>query len=67
VETKTASARTLQPTRVIVMDAGALHAACEEDHHLGYHVYRTLARVIAGRLKATRMQLLDMYAVGEGL
>ncbi|MDQ7858363.1 MAG: cyclic nucleotide-binding domain-containing protein, partial [Armatimonadota bacterium] len=33
VETKTASARTLQPTRVIVMDAGALHAACEEDHH----------------------------------
>lgn len=67
VETKTASARTLRPTRAIAIDAGALHTACEDDHHLGYHVYRTLARVIAGRLKATRMQLLDMYAIGEGL
>jgi hypothetical protein len=28
-------------------------------------VYRALATVIASRLKATRLQLLDMYSVGE--
>lgn len=64
VEKKTASARTLQPTTAIAVDAQALHAACEADHDLGYQVYRTLARVVAGRLKATRLQLLDVYAVG---
>lgn len=65
VEKKTASARTLQPTRAIAIDASALHAACEQDHDLGYHVYRTLANVIASRLKATRLQLLDVYGVSE--
>ncbi|MDI6773078.1 MAG: Crp/Fnr family transcriptional regulator [bacterium] len=63
---KTASARSLQRTRAIAIDAGALCAACEQDHHLGYYVYRTLADVIASRLTATRLQLLDVYAVGKG-
>lgn len=66
VRKKTASARALQPTRAIAIDAAALSAACEQDHDLGYHIYRTLADVIASRLTATRLQLLDMYAVGEG-
>lgn len=65
VEKKTASARTLQPTRAIAIGAAALYAACEQDHDLGYHVYRALASVIASRLKATRLQLLDVYGPGE--
>jgi CRP-like cAMP-binding protein len=65
VERKTASARTLQQTRAIAFDAAALHRACELDHDLGYRVYGALANVVASRLKATRLQLLDVYAVNE--
>jgi CRP-like cAMP-binding protein len=65
VEKKTASARTLLATRAISIDARSLHSACERDHDLGYSVYRALATVIASRLKATRLQLLDVYSVGE--
>ncbi|MDR7523343.1 MAG: Crp/Fnr family transcriptional regulator [Armatimonadota bacterium] len=64
VEKKTAGARALLATRAIAFDAAALHQACEADHDLGYQVYRILAQVIASRLKATRLQLLDVYGVG---
>jgi CRP-like cAMP-binding protein len=60
---KTASARAMQDTRALAFDAAALAAACEANHDLGYHIYRWLTNVIAGRLTATRLQLLDMYAV----
>ncbi|MDQ7839948.1 MAG: Crp/Fnr family transcriptional regulator [bacterium] len=63
---KTASARALQRTRAIAIDADALCAVCEQDHHLGYYLYRTLSHVIASRLTATRLQLLSVYAVGKG-
>lgn len=66
VRKKTAGARAVQPTRAIAFDAAALRAACEADHDLGYHVYRRLTNVIATRLTATRLQLLDLYAVGQG-
>jgi CRP/FNR family transcriptional regulator, cyclic AMP receptor protein len=66
VPKKTASARAVQPTRAISIDAAALQIVCELDCDLGYHVYRWLTNVIAERLKATRMQLLDMYAVDKG-
>jgi CRP-like cAMP-binding protein len=65
VEKKTASARALQTTRAIAIDAAKLYAACDQDHDLGYHVYRSLSAVIASRLKATRLQLLDIYGTGE--
>lgn len=65
VHRRTASARTLMATRAIAVDAAALQLACERDHDLGYYVYRALAVVIAGRLKATRLQLLDIFSVGE--
>ncbi|MDR7418636.1 MAG: cyclic nucleotide-binding domain-containing protein [Armatimonadota bacterium] len=65
VQKKTASARSLLATHAVAIDAAALHAACEQDHDLGFHVYRALAVVIASRLKATRLQLLDIFAIGE--
>jgi CRP-like cAMP-binding protein len=63
LQKKTAGARTAQATWAVGLDSAALAAACEADHDLGFHVYRWLANVIAGRLTATRLQLLDMYAV----
>ncbi len=64
VNIKTASARATHDTRAIAFDGIAMQEACERDHELGYHVFRRLTNVVAARLTATRMQLLDMYATG---
>jgi len=64
--TRTASARAMRTTRAIAFDSEALRKACDEDHDLGYQVYRRLTNVVAGRLSATRLQLLDMYARRRG-
>jgi CRP-like cAMP-binding protein len=64
VKTRTASARAVHDTLAVAFDGPALLAACEQDHELGYHVFRRLTNVVAARLTATRIQLLDMYATG---
>ena len=58
---KTAKGRAVTPTQAIAIDAKKLRAACEADHDLGYLLGWRVAEVIANRLKATRMQLLDVY------
>jgi CRP/FNR family transcriptional regulator, cyclic AMP receptor protein len=65
VNIKTASARAMQETRAIAFDGEGMQAACDKDHELGYHVFRRLTNVVAARLTATRMQLLDMYSTGN--
>lgn len=62
VGTRTASARAVGPTQAVAFDSAALRQACDDDHDLGYLVYRRLTNIIAGRLWATRLQLLDVYA-----
>jgi len=59
---KTASGCTLSPTRAIAIDGAQLREACEADHDLGYTVIWRVAGLVAERLKATRLQLLDMFA-----
>lgn len=66
IKKRTASARALQPTRALAVDALELCAICETDHELGYCVFRAVADVIAGRLTATRLQVLDIYKPGQG-
>jgi len=66
VGTRTASARAVTPTQAVAFASHALRKACELDHDLGFHVFRRLTNVIAGRLSATRLQLLDMYAHDKG-
>jgi CRP-like cAMP-binding protein len=58
----TATGRTLAPTRALALDAAELRSLCEKDHVLGCVFGWRLAEVIAGRLKATRLQLLDIFA-----
>lgn len=65
VKIRTASARAVRDTVAIAFDGPGLEKACEKDHELGYTVFRRLTNVVAARLTATRMQLLDMYATGE--
>ncbi len=58
------SARALEQTKAIVFDAARLRGRCEADHELGYQLMKRFAYVMTQRLQATRLQLLDVYAVG---
>ncbi len=62
---KTASARTVTPTEAIAFNAAQLREAMDEDKDLGYAILWRVADVIASRLKATRLQLLDIFAPGR--
>jgi CRP/FNR family transcriptional regulator, cyclic AMP receptor protein len=58
---KSASARTVEATKALALDANRLRALCDVDNHLGYVLTRRILEVVSLRLKATRMQLLDIY------
>lgn len=61
VRQRTASATVVQPGRLVAFDAEKVRQMCEEDHDFGYLFMRRVANIIAGRLLATRLQLLDMF------
>jgi CRP-like cAMP-binding protein len=60
-ERKTASARSVHPTKAVAIDATRLRETIEQDHDLGCLLLWRIAEIIAGRLKATRLQLLDIF------
>jgi CRP/FNR family cyclic AMP-dependent transcriptional regulator len=49
----------------IKVDAGRLRAKMDEDPAFGYEMMRILANVIASRIQASRIQLLDIYDSAE--
>ena len=53
--------KTLKPCQVIAFDGNKVRELCDQDHELGYLFMREFAGVMTARLKATRMQLLDIY------
>jgi CRP-like cAMP-binding protein len=66
-ESKHFQARALSNVRALVFDGTALRVEFEKDCSLGYSITRRLLEVVAGRLQATRMQLLDLYAPAVGV
>jgi len=56
-------AHAVQDTRAIALDGKCLRAKCEQNHDLGYEVLKRFAQIMERRLEATRLQLLDVYAV----
>ena len=56
------SAKALDKTEVVVIDGKALQEACEQNHDLGYEIYKRLAGIFVQRLEATRQQLLQVYS-----
>jgi CRP/FNR family cyclic AMP-dependent transcriptional regulator len=54
-------ARALELTRAVALDGACLRTKCEEDHDLGYELHKRFAVIMAQRLGATRVQLLDLY------
>lgn len=61
VRQRTAGATVVQSGRLAAFDAEKIRQMCEEDHDFGYLFMRRVANIIAGRLLATRLQLLDMF------
>jgi CRP-like cAMP-binding protein len=53
--------RALEMTRAISLDARCLRDKCAEDHNLGYEFMQRFADVMVQRLRATHLQLIDMY------
>ena len=54
-------ARALTDVDAIAFDAQGLRAQCEKDPVLGYELMKRFAKVMVTRLKATRLQLMDIY------
>ncbi|KVD88279.1 Crp/Fnr family transcriptional regulator [Burkholderia ubonensis] len=54
-------ARALELTRLIGIDAACLREKCECDHDFGYQMMKRFLPILAKRLHATRMQILDVY------
>jgi CRP-like cAMP-binding protein len=62
----TATAVTLRATRLLAASATQVRALCEGDEGFGYELMCEIARALAKRLVATRLQLLDLYDVSGG-
>jgi CRP/FNR family cyclic AMP-dependent transcriptional regulator len=54
-------ARALTPVEALSFDAAALRAMCEADTAFGYALMQRLLVVVADRLQATRLQVLDSF------
>jgi CRP/FNR family cyclic AMP-dependent transcriptional regulator len=59
-------ARAVELTRAITLDATCLRTKFEQDHELERELLRRYTPVIVERLKATIMQLLDLYSARHG-
>jgi CRP/FNR family transcriptional regulator, cyclic AMP receptor protein len=54
--------RALEPVRALALDGERLRQACAQDPAFGYQVMTRALRLVAARLQAARLQLLDLYA-----
>ncbi len=54
-------ARALHPTRALAFDGKCLRTKCEEDHDLGYEMFRRFTQMMTTRLESTSLQLMDLY------
>jgi CRP/FNR family cyclic AMP-dependent transcriptional regulator len=59
---KTASGRAVTPTRAIAINASQLLDLCQAEPDIGMVIMWRVAAVISERLRAARMQLLDVFA-----
>lgn len=53
------SAKALELTRAIALDAVCLRGKCEDNHDLGYEMMKRFMPILLQRLRAARMQILE--------
>lgn len=56
-------AKALELTRAFALDGKCLREKCEKDNSLGYELLKKFSHIIAERLQATHLQLLDVYSI----
>lgn len=60
VRQRTGTVKSLTPCRLVKLDSRQLIPMCEEDHDIGYCVYKRLANVAARTFLTTRLQLMNL-------
>lgn len=55
------SAQAKDRVDAIAVDGKALREACEQNHDLGYEIFKRIATVMTSRLASTRTKLLNVY------
>lgn len=60
-----ADARAMQLVRAVSLDAQCLRQKYETDHNLGYELFRRFIPVMARRIEAGRLQMIDVYAKAQ--
>jgi CRP-like cAMP-binding protein len=58
-------ARCLEPVTAFAFDGAQIMARCEADPAFGFRLLRSVLATVANRLRATRLQLLDVFS-GRG-
>jgi len=58
-------ARATETTRALALDGKCLREKCDEDPRLGYELLKRIAGIMAERLHATRLQMLDVYGARD--
>lgn len=53
------SAKALELTRAISLDATCLRGKCEDNHDLGYEMMKRFMPILIQRLRAARLQILE--------
>lgn len=53
--------RAVETVRAVALDGACLRQKCDEDHDLGYALLKRFSVVIAGRLEAARLQLINIH------
>lgn len=57
IRARTFTAITATSIRAIAIDACKLRELCDEDHEIGYIIYKHIANVVATRLLTTRLRI----------
>jgi CRP-like cAMP-binding protein len=60
VRTRTGTVTTLTFCRLLKMDSRLIIPMCEEDHDIGFTVYRRIANVAARSFLTTRLQMMNL-------
>jgi len=53
--------RAVEDTRAVALDGRCMRNKCEEDPALGYELMKRFSAVMVERLKATQLQVIDIY------
>lgn len=59
VRQRTATLTALKDTRMLRIQGDELLEFCEQDHHVGYVIFRRIANVVASNMLITKLQLME--------